>query len=112
MSSNFQRQSLHRDCLNVLITLIFHPGEQAEHFEVKGGIYGKTLEATRFNTWAGKRVRPTTFDIQPDGKAHLFKSEWEGLFYAVEYDQYHQRYACTCEQPFCEHIRAVRGISR
>src|SRR5690349_2895264 len=105
------RQSRCRDCLHVLITLVDWPGEQADCIEVKGTIYGKRLSATRFNTWAGKRARPTTYDVPPDGRAHLFASEWPGLFYAVQRDQYFGRYACTCEQPYCEHIRAVRAIS-
>lgn len=104
------RQSLHRDCLHVLITLVEFPGEQTEHFEVPGGVYGKTLTATRFNTYAGKRVRPTMYDIPPDGRAHLFASEWAGPFYAVELDTYRQGYACTCEQPYYEHIRTLRGL--
>lgn len=100
----------HRDCLHVLITLVFFPGETAKDFEVKGSVYGKTLEATRFNTYAGKSVRPTTYDIPPEGRAHLYASEWPGLFYAVKRDPYFQRYDCTCEQPYCEHIQHFRTL--
>jgi hypothetical protein len=109
MNNNVQGQSQHRDCLHVLITLVFHPGEQADHFEVKGGIYGKKLAAYRFNTWIGKRARDTTYDVPPESKAWLFKSEWPDLFYAVSRDSYFGRLACTCEQPYCSHVVTVRS---
>jgi hypothetical protein len=108
--SSRPKQSLHRDCLGVLITLVDWPHEQSEHIEVKGGVYGKKLAAVRFNTWAGKAARPTTYDVPPEGKAWLFASEWAGLFYAVQRDSYFGRLACTCEQPGCEHIKTVRGL--
>lgn len=103
-------QSQHRDCLHVLITLVFHPGETAKNFEVKGGVYGRPLTAFRFNTYAGKRVRPTTYDVPPEGRAHLYASEWADLFYVVEYDEYFKKYSCTCEQPYCEHIQHFRKL--
>lgn len=105
-------QSQRWDCLCHHITLAFFPGETKQRFPVPAGIDGKTLAAYRINRWTGERLREKQFHILPDTRVELFKSQWEDLFYVVELDRYRQRWLCSCERELCEHVMAMRGISR
>jgi hypothetical protein len=114
MSQTFSAgQSLKRDCLAPYhITLAWCPGETKQRFPVPAGVDGKTLVAYRVNRWTGQRLREKPFHILPDSRVELFKSQWTDLFYIVELDRYRQRWLCSCERELCEHIKAMRGISR
>lgn len=107
------RQSLHRDCLATYhVTLAFCPGETSDYFPMPTGIDGMTLEARRVNAYTGGPVKEgkTTYHAAADTKLHLFRSEWKDLFYIAEYQQYRQRYKCSCGGALCEHIRQLIGL--
>lgn len=105
-------QSLYRDCFCHHIDCIHFPGEQRVRFTMKSGVDGMTLQAARVNRWSGKIVRTKAFHLLPDSRVELFATGWPGLFFIVEYDTYRGRWLCSCERELCEHIRAMRGISR
>ena len=105
-------QSPQWDCLCHHVTCVFFPGETKKRFPVTSSVDGKTLAAYRVNRFNGKRLKEKEFHLLPDSKVELFASPWPDLFFAVEIDRYRGRYTCSCEVPYCEHIRQMMAISR
>lgn len=105
-------QSQRWDCFCHHVTCVYFVGERRARFSIKSGVDGMTLQAVRVNQFNGKIVREKPFHMQPDSRIELFASPWPDLFYIVELDRYRQRWLCSCERELCEHIRAMRNISK
>jgi hypothetical protein len=113
MSQTFSAgQSLKRDCLSTChITLAWCPGEQADYFPLPAGVDGLVLLARRYNTYARKEIKETTYPVAPDNTVHLFRSQYgEDLFFIAEYEPYRSKYKCSCGGWLCEHIKQLRGL--
>lgn len=105
----------HHHCLPprqpAALLMAFCPDEASDDFPVVAPPHGLTLMVAFIHTDTGRyQGEMQRYDLLPDQKVHLFRSQFRDWFFIAKRDSYRSRYGCSCLQRFCEHVRTLIAL--